>query len=108
MDNWLLSFIYALARFSLGLLIHPYQTMQLLVEQKTFLWLTLLPTAMLGILTIAWKIIVLFILSFFLHTQNSCCITVFSFLATWVTIFIFYWQAMLFYLLIRFRGALGD
>lgn len=108
MNNWLLSFLYALGRFSLGLLFHPYQTMQLLVEQKIFVWLTLLPTVILGLLTVVWKIIILSVFTLLFKNQPQEIFAIFSFLSTWVTIFIMYWQIMLFYLLIRFRLALED
>lgn len=105
MNNWLISFFYALGRFSLGLLVHPYQTMQLLVEQKVFVWLTLLPTLILGILTVIWKKIILLALLAIFNNSSLELDTYYSFLSTWVTVFIIYWQAMLFYLLIRFKLA---
>ncbi len=105
MNNWLISFLYALGRFSLGLLVHPYQTMQLLVEQKVFVWLTLLPTLILGILTVVWKKIVLSLLIAIFKDSSLELDIYYSFLSTWATVFIIYWQAMLFYLLVRFKLA---
>lgn len=108
----LLSTIYAVGRFSLGLLIHPYQTMQLLIEEKLFMWMTLLPSGVLLILTISWKglvrpLILLAIYNSLLQSYASIILNALSFLANWVIFFCLYWQAMLIYLLIRFEKARG-
>jgi len=106
MKNWLLSFVYALIRFSAGLLLHPYQTMQLLVEQKLFLWVTLFPTLMLALLTLLWKIVALPILAIILFPIEVADCWLLSFVSTWLTLFMVYWQLMLFYLMVRFKFAL--
>jgi len=105
MKNWLISFLYALIRFSAGLLLHPYQTMQILVEQRLFVWVALFPTLALGVLTIMWKMVLLpfFALLFSPFSIENCWFL--SFLSTWITLFMIYWQVMLLYLLYRFRSA---
>lgn len=114
MINWLASFFYALGRFALGLFLHPYQTVQLLAEQRLFVWLSLLPTLLLGLLTVLWKLALLplaiWLAGLFLGGWGEGWINLIhlllSFTATWVTIYMIFWQTMLFYLLARFRGVL--
>lgn len=104
MINLAASFFYALGRFALGLILHPYQTMQLLVEQRLFVWVVLTPTALLGLLTLLWNFA---IIPFSTHLNASCSelSAALPFLATWITTFVIYWQLMLLYLLVRFRRA---
>jgi hypothetical protein len=101
--NFIVSFVYALLRFAFGLLIHPYQTMQDLVEEKMFIWLAILPTLVLAILTIFWDLILCPLLLASLDLDIYLISKTVSFIATWFTMFCFYWQLMLFYLLIRFK-----
>ncbi len=101
--RFLISFGYALLRFTLGLLVHPYQTMQDLVEDKMFIWLAILPTVVLAFLTLFWNLILFPLLSLVLNLDSYLICNSLSFLATWATMFCFYWQLMLFYLLIRFK-----
>ena len=54
-SDFLISVFYALLRFAAGLLLHPYQTMQLLVQEEVFVWLAFLPMLILGFLTLVWK-----------------------------------------------------
>jgi hypothetical protein len=53
--SWALSVLYIVGRFILGLLLHPYQSMQILLEEKVFVWLTLTPAMLLAIITLAWR-----------------------------------------------------
>jgi hypothetical protein len=104
MINFFLSFFYALGRFAFGLLVHPYQTMQLLVRQKMFVWVVLTPTFLLGIPTLAWNALLSLaapVLSIDLFWLDLAI----SFLSTWITVFVVYWQIILLYLLARFRFA---
>jgi hypothetical protein len=103
MINWAVSFLYALGRFTLGLLLHPYQTMQMIVEHKLFVWLTVIPTLFLALLTLFWKLIVWFSTPLLTISTPPFLIDSYTFFTTWIVVFCFYWQLMLFYLLIRFR-----
>lgn len=107
MLDWILSFFYALGRFALGLLLHPYQTMQMIAEHRLFVWLTLLPTLFLALITLLWKIIVWFFVSFLavslVATITPNLISIYSFITTWIVVFCVYWQLMLFYLFMRFK-----
>lgn len=108
MFNLILSFFYTLGRFALGLLLHPYQSMQLLAEHKMFIWLTLLPTAALGFLTVLIRLLFL-VLSYFdltrvyLQLLTRQLSGVYPIVTTFIIIFCIYWQLMLFYLLLRFQ-----
>lgn len=110
MKNFILSYIYALFRFSLGLLLHPHQTMQILVVQKTFIWITLMPAIFFGLLAVLYRVALLPLTGFFLSVlalpPTSLIFTLNSFLTTWLVIFIVYWQILLLYLLFRFRFSL--
>lgn len=83
-----LSIFYALGQISQGLLFHPYQTMQSLVREKVFVWLSFLPMMILGM---GWLVGML--VSF---------LALPVFLVNWFLFFCLYWQCLLFYLLIRF------
>jgi hypothetical protein len=99
-----LSIFYSIGQLTLGLLIHPYQTMQSLVEDKVFVWMALLPTGVLAIVTIVWR----FLIVPAVHLVFSCQETGFfacdwlPFFSDWLTFFCIYWQILLFYLLYRF------
>ncbi|MEA2057007.1 MAG: hypothetical protein U9O78_04890 [Patescibacteria group bacterium] len=105
--NFIVSFVYALLKFAFGLLIHPYQTMQDLVDQKLFVWLAILPMMILVFLTLFWNLIfvplALVVFDSKAMVGAGAVQASLSFLATWITTFCFYWQMMLLYLLIRFR-----
>ncbi len=91
---FIFAFSYSVVRISYGLLVHPYQTAQLLVVEKVFVWLTLLPSLLLVLLTLIWK---------FFKLIPIPGTGVVSFLATWVSFFCLYWQVLLGYLLVRFK-----
>jgi len=98
------SLLYSILQITGGLLLHPYQTMQSLVKDRVFVWLTLLPTFFLGLVTISWRLIIVpWVSSFF-----SCALSGFFlcdyliFLGNFLSLFCFYWQLMLLYFLIRF------
>lgn len=101
------SVIYSLGQITLGLLLHPYQTMQSLVKDKVFVWMSLLPTLVLGLVTMLWRFLIVPVVS----SVFSCRATDFvgceflPFTANTLTFFCVYWQVMLLYLLFRFRGV---
>ncbi|MBU0578505.1 hypothetical protein KKE34_01165 [Patescibacteria group bacterium] len=88
----LLSVFYTLGKISQGLLLHPYQTMQSLVRDRVFVWMSFLPAIMFCVIALAWKYL---ILAFFSLVLPAFLIYLFIF-------FCFYWQALLCYLLVRF------
>ncbi|MDO5561457.1 MAG: hypothetical protein Q4G02_01650 [bacterium] len=95
--NYSFSFIYVLGKVTLGLLLHPYQTMLSLVREKFFLWLTLAPTIIFFVLTLLWRAIFRpLILLFF---QANCPLMIAK---TSVLFFCLFWQIALLYLLCKF------
>lgn len=100
-----LSFIYSLGQITLGLLIHPYQTMQSLVRDKVFIWMTLLPTVVLALVTLLWKygIVPAVRLFFSCGDLNWFACQLLPVLSNFLTFFCVYWQLLLFYLLLRFH-----
>lgn len=99
-----LSIIYALAQITQGLLLHPYQTMQSLVREKVFVWMTLLPTGVLALATVAWRFAVVPTVRLVFSCQTSGFIACnwLTFFSNWLTFFCFLWQVLLLYLLFRF------
>ncbi len=97
--------IYSIAQISFGLLVHPYQTMQSLVTDQVFVWLTLIPTFTLAGVTIMWRWLVVpaVRLVFSCHTSQFFACDFLPFLSNWITFFCIYWQILLLYLLFRFR-----
>ncbi len=110
---YFISSIYALGRFCLGLFLHPYQTMQLIVEQKIFVWLTLLPSFFLVLLSLSWRLMIRpFLLFLKMRTDfghvffDSVLVSNASFFVMiWIISFCVYWQVILLYLLFRFSSA---
>lgn len=105
--NLILSFGYSLGQLSLGLLIHPYQTMQLVASAsgRIFVWMSLLPSFFLALITLSWRFALSPILANFVSCvggQAGWCELAYFF-GNWLTLFMIYWQAMLIYLLFRFR-----
>jgi uncharacterized membrane protein len=98
------SFLYSCGQISLGLLVHPYQTMQSLVEEKVFVWMSLLPMGILAMFTIAWRWVVVPVVRLVFSCQQTSFIgcEFLRFTSNWMTFFIMYWQIMLVYLLFRF------
>jgi hypothetical protein len=99
-----ISFVYAVGQLGLGLLIHPYQTMQSLVRDKVFVWMSLWPTLILAVITVAWRFGVVPAVRVFFSCQVTplpAC-EVLPFISNWLTFFCIYWQILLLYLLFRF------
>lgn len=98
---------YSVGRISLGLLLHPYQTMQSLVFERTFWWLSLLPTMILASLTLAWRLMIVPGVQVFFSCSSTGWVACqyLEFVSNWVTFFCLYWQIMLLYLLFRFYSV---
>lgn len=100
----IISIIYSLGQITLGLLLHPYQTMQMLVEDKVFVWMSLLPTGVLALVTIGWRfgIVPLVRLVFTCSASHFFACGYLTFISNWLTFFCIFWQVLLLYLLFRF------
>lgn len=99
------SIIYSVGQIGLGLLVHPYQTMQQLVEDQVFAWMALLPSGVLAVVTVGWRWwIVPSVRMFFSCSQTHfwAC-DYLTFVSNWLTFFMVYWQVLLLYLLFRFH-----
>lgn len=98
------SVVYAVGQISLGEFLHPYQTMQLITAQKIYAPLALLPSLLLSILTVFWRIIFVPTVSLLFscrQTELWVCDWL-PFLATWIIFYCVLWQVMLLYLYYRF------
>ncbi len=91
------SLIYSSGQLLLGLLLHPYRSMQLLVKNKVLLPFIFYP--------------ILIVLGFDLLLEISLITSIYN-LVFWfrffyqtVLFFCFYWQLVLFYLWFRFNRA---
>lgn len=100
----ILSVGYSLGQITLGLLLHPYQTMQMLVEDKVFVWMALLPTGVLALVTILWRfgVVPLVRLVFTCAETHFFACQYLTFISNWLTFFCIFWQILLLYLLFRF------
>lgn len=101
------STLYAVFRLSGGLLVHPYQTLQSVVKEKVFLWMSFFPGVLLVFLMMNWRVWMLPTLEFWFDCQPSypyICRAV-NTLATWISFFCLYWQILLSYLTVRFLLA---
>lgn len=106
MPTNLFSPTHSLASITLGLLVHPYQTVQTLIESPRWSWLVLTPTAVIMLATVTWKTLlgpVLQATGWFYcanHYHGWCLLRLF--LSNWLTWFVIYWQVLLLYLFARF------
>lgn len=91
------SFIYSSGQMFLGLLLHPYRSVQLLVKNKILLPFIFYPSLIFLFFYFSLRIgqIALFYNDFFLV----------KFSYQWLFFFCFYWQLALFYLWFRFSRA---
>jgi hypothetical protein len=110
-SSWyfLSSVMYSIGQLGLGLLLHPYQTMQMLVEDKIFVWMALIPTLLLGFVTLVWRLFVtplLIILLSGVSTEGFDVLLIFF--TNWFTFFMLFWQVLLLYLLFRFSSVLRE
>ncbi len=104
------SVLYSVGQITLGLLVHPYQTMQSLVEDRIFVWMSLLPTVVLALVTIAWRVAIVPGVRVVFSCADggvlaSACEWL-PFFSNWLTFFCVYWQVLLLYLLLRFHLVL--
>ena len=98
--------LYLLLEIAQGLLLHPYQTMQSLVRDKVFVWLALLPTVVLALVTVFWKCVFVLVVQLLISCQAAPAICeLLPFVSTWITFFCLYWQILLLYLMFRFSAA---
>lgn len=106
-QSHLYTFLYSLGKITLGLLVHPYQTMQSLVKEKSFIWMTLLPTIVLVIITILWKYLTVPLVRtiFSCYASRIFLCDWIPLVSDWLTFFCLYWQVMLLYLAYRFKWA---
>ncbi len=108
------SSFYAIGKIALGLLLHPYQTMQPMMQEKIFIWMTLFPMVSLALVIFLWRIVVVPTVHLFFSCHSgiggmwfeSICFGL-PFLANWMIFFCIYWQLLLCYLLVRFWRAIG-
>ncbi len=92
----LTSTFYSILQASSGLILHPYQTMQHLVEDRIFLWLTFLPIY-LGILFYStWWFSLQFLFRYLPY------LGAWAFSLIWGSSFLLFWQILLLYLFLRF------
>ena len=107
--HWL-SVSYSVGQIGFGLILHPYQTMQSLVQDRVFVWMTLLPTAILALVTTSWRFVIvpLVKLVFSCQSNNLVVCNFLPFTSNLLTFFCIYWQLMLLYLLLRFSLAFKD
>lgn len=91
------SFVYSSGQMLLGLFLHPYRSMQLLVKNKILLPFIFYPAFFVLLLYALLRVDLVF--DFY---QN---ILIFRFVYQVFLFFCFYWQIALFYLWIRFSRA---
>lgn len=88
------SLLYSLGQLTLGLFLHPYRSMQLLVRGKVFIPLAFLPTLIFIVMLALTRLnfLVAFLSAFW----------ILKILYQFLVFFCFYWQLILCYLLFRF------
>ncbi|HEX9817324.1 MAG TPA: hypothetical protein VGA89_00290 [Patescibacteria group bacterium] len=101
------SFLYSIGQITQGLFFHPYQTMQLVVREKVFFWLTLLPSAVWVVARLIWGLVIVPLVRLvFSCSQTGLAICqLIPFFARWLLYFCVLWQLILLYLLVRFSYA---
>lgn len=105
-----LSATYSIGQISTGLILHPYKTVQALVREKIFVWMSLLPSVVLMLTTILWKIAVVPLVRNVFSCSQSVIIGCdwLSFVSNLITFYCIYWQFLLFYLVLRFNSAFKE
>jgi len=103
----IISLFYSFGQVALGLLLHPYVTMQSLVKKKVFVWMSATPLFILAGTTISWKFLFVPVVQvvFSCSTTYYFACDVLSFISNTIVFFCWYWQVLLLYLLVRFRLA---
>ncbi len=105
--GFILSVCYALGQITLGLLLHPYTTVQSLVRDRSFFWMAVLPLITSLMAKVAWEFGIVPLVQLFFScslTSMWLCNAV-PFFAHWLLFFCLYWQAVVAYLFIRFALA---
>lgn len=95
--NFSLSLFYACCQISLGLLLHPYQTMFSLVREKFLRLLAFTPVIIFLFLTLIWRILLRPLTLLFLSA--TCPLMI---IKTTVLFFCLFWQIALLYLFFKF------
>lgn len=102
-----LSVVYSIGQIALGLLLHPYQTLQSVVQEKVFVWMTFFPAVVLALIIIVWRVMIVPLAKLVV----ACAPRLFyvcaalPFFAKWIILFCFFWQVLLAYLFFRFAAA---
>jgi hypothetical protein len=98
---------YTIAQSGVGLVLHPYQTMQEIARGKVFGWITLLPSLLLAILVIVWRYLALPLAQVFGRCYPNLMLICdgLVFFSDWIVFFCIYWQILLMYLYFRFSRA---
>lgn len=101
------SLIYSVTQIAQGLLLHPYQTMQSLVRDKVFFWLTFLPAGIWIIARLSWGWVIVPVVRLVFSCAQSgfwgCGLI--PFFTHWLWYFCWLWQLVLIYLFVRFSYA---
>jgi hypothetical protein len=99
--------LYSFAKITWGLLVHPYQTMQSLLRERSFVWMVLLPSVVLFLSKMLWLALIVPSVRFAFSCSTSYFVgcALIPLFANWLTFFCVIWQVMLLYLLIRFSKA---
>lgn len=99
--------LYSLVKVTWGLLVHPYQTMQSLLKQQSFIWMVLLPSLVLFVAKGTWLLIIVPVVQYIFSCSSSyffgCALI--PLFANWLIFFCVIWQMMLLYLLLRFSRS---
>ena len=90
------SVVYSISQITLGIIMHPYQTMRQIVREQVFSWMVLLPVALWVFGLVVWRVVSWLLLTV-IPFPNF-----WTFLALWFSMFCMLYQLLLFYLLIRF------
>jgi hypothetical protein len=98
------SFLYSVAQIAQGLFFHPYQTMQSLVRERVFFWLTLLPTAIWLVTHLIWRLAIVPVvrLVFSCAETGLFACQLIPLFSSWLFYFCLFWQVVLLYLFFRF------
>ena len=101
------STFYAVGQLGLGLLLHPYQTSQGIVQEKVFSWMALFPSVILAMLTVLWRFFIVPLVRQYFSCAPSHTLVcgLLPFVSNWLTFFCIYWQILLLYLFFRFSAA---
>ncbi|NCN03715.1 MAG: hypothetical protein GW942_01410 [Candidatus Pacebacteria bacterium] len=100
----LLSIFYSLGQITLGFLLHPYQTMQMVVKDRVYNWMVLLPMATLFGIILAWKNLFVPVVRMFFSCSQSGVVLCdwLPFISKIVILYSWLWQILLLYLFFRF------